>query len=276
MARPIAGRVIAITGASAGIGEALALRLAARGAKLALGARREERLEAVARACRERGAPDAIAWRTDVTSARDVELLLGAAVERLGGLDVLVNNAGTGHFDATTDLALERVREQLETNFISALHGVRAALPIMLAAGQGHIVFVTSVLQKRGIPFSAAYCAAKAALGSYAESLRVELRGSGIDVTTILPGATATEFHAVAGRGSGEARGPIGHVQKAGEVAATIERAIERPRPEVYTYRPHRGMAILNEVFPRVLDWGIARAFAGLLAGRRPAAETRG
>ncbi len=270
MAREIRGRTIVITGASSGIGAELARRLAARGARLVLGARREDRLAEVARACGAAGG-EAIFWRADVTVPRDVELLCGAAVERFGRLDVLVNNAGAGHFDPTDALSLERVRAQLEINFISAIHGVRAALPIMRAQGRGHLVFVSSVVQKRGIPFSAAYCASKAALGSYAESLRVELRGSGIDVTTILPGATATEFLAAS---AGIARRePIGPVQTAGEVARAIERAIERPRPEVYTARRLRLVALVNELFPRLADWAVARA--ALERYRRLAAQAR-
>lgn len=251
MRREIRGRVVAITGASSGIGEALALLLAAKGARLVLGARREERLRAVAEECRRRGG-EAIAWRTDVTVPRDLELLCGAAVEQLGRLDALVNNAGRGHVEPLAKLPLERLREQMETNFFSAFHGVRAALPIMMAQGSGHLIFVSSVLQKRGIPYMAGYCAAKAAMGSMAESLRVELRGSGIAVTTIVPGATATEFNAASTGVAG--KGPTGLVQSADAVARTIERAIRRPRPEAYPARILRLMAIANEVSPRLVD----------------------
>jgi NAD(P)-dependent dehydrogenase (short-subunit alcohol dehydrogenase family) len=252
VAREIRGRVVAITGASSGIGLALALRLAARGAKLVLGARREDRLREAAERCRALGAPEAIAWRTDVTVPRDLELLCGAAVEQLGRLDVLVNNAGRGHVEPLAELPLERLREQMETNFFSAFHGARAALPIMRAQGSGHIIFVTSVLQKRGVPYMAPYCAAKAATGSLAESLRLELRGSGIAVTTIVPGSTATEFNAATSGIQG--KGPTGPVRPADHVARTIERAIRRPRPEAYPARLERALAIANEVAPRLVD----------------------
>src|SRR5207302_901516 len=115
----------------------------------------------------------------------------------------------------------------------SAFHGVRAALPIMMAQGSGHLVFVTSILQKRGIPYLGPYCAAKAAVGGLAESLRLELRGTGIAVTTIVPGGTASEFNAAATGIPG--KGPVGRVQPADAVAGTIERALRRPRPEAYS-----------------------------------------
>lgn len=277
MGRDIGGRVVVITGASSGIGEALAKRLAARGAKLVLGARREDRLRAVAAACNAAaGGEAAIAWRTDVTVPRDLELLCGAAVERFGRLDVLVSNAGRGHFGTIEDVPLERLREQLETNFFSAFHGVRAALPIMRSQGRGHLIFVTSVLEKRGIPYMAPYCAAKAAMGSLAESLRVELRGSGIAVTTILPGRTETEFNEAA-TGFRRDQG-FGRAQSADAVAKTIERAIRRPRPEVYPSRPQRLLAILNDVAPRLVDWAlipVLRRFRQLEAdARRVAAHS--
>ena len=243
---------MAITGASSGIGEALARRLASCGAKLVLGARREERLRALAEECKKLGG-EAIAWRTDVTVARDVELFCGAAVEQFGRLDVLVNNAGRGHTESVAELSLERLREQMETNFYSAFYGVRAALPIMKAQGSGHLVFVSSVVQKRGIPYMGGYCASKAALGSLAESLRVELRGTGIAVTTICPGTTVTEFH-IAQTGLPGLR-PIGIAVSADWVARTIVRAIRRPRPEAYPMFYERGLAVLNELFPRLVDF---------------------
>jgi short-subunit dehydrogenase len=143
----------------------------------------------------------------------------------------------------------------------------------MRAQGAGHIIFVTSVLQKRGIPYMAPYCAAKAAMGSLAESLRVELRGSGIAVTTVVPGGTATEFGDAATGIRGKR--PTGLVQSADAVARKIERAIRRPRPEVYPARFQRGLAILNEMFPRLVDWGLAPVLKHFRAMERarPAGE---
>lgn len=256
--RNFRGLSVAITGASSGIGAALARVLAREGARLVLGARRELELRRVAEECRLLGAEGAIPWRADVTLRRDLDLLYAAAVEQHGGLDVTVLNAGRGHFEPIETTPPERVREMLEVNFLGVLHGVQAAIPIFRARGAGQIVLVSSVVGKRAFPDLGAYSAAKAAVGSLAEALRVELAGSGIDVTLVLPGATETEFH---GAASGpRRRGPVGWVQSAETVAGAIARAIRRPRREVYPTPGAWAMAVLNELAPGVVDWAVRRA----------------
>ncbi len=252
--RPIRGLSILITGASSGIGQALALALAREGARLVVAARREDRLKAVAGACRDAGG-EAIAWPTDVTRAADVERAVGAAVEQFGRVDVLVNNAGSGIYRSVERTAVEDLAAMLEVNLIGAFHGVKAVLPHMRREGKGQIVTVASLVAKRAMPRMGAYSAAKAAVVALDESLRVELRGSGIQVTTVYPGATATEFQQVASGGALAGSSRLGPRQPADACARAIVRAIRRPRSHVYPVFGTRMIGPLVEMMPWLADW---------------------
>lgn len=192
MPAPIdSGSVVLITGASAGIGEALALRLAERRVRLALAARGEADLERVADACRQRGA-DARAFPCDVTDEAAVEHLAADALAWGGPPDVLVNNAGLFEPGGVLKTSPEAFRRQLDVNLTSAFLVTRAFLPAMLERGSGRILFMGSVASVQGYPGGTAYGAAKHGLLGFARSLREETRGTGVGVTTLLPGATMT------------------------------------------------------------------------------------
>jgi short-subunit dehydrogenase len=186
-------RVIVITGTSDGIGAELARQLSRERPHLVLAARSADRLEAVAADCRARGA-QALAVATDVTDETQNRALIERAVDRFGRLDVLVNNAGVSMhawFEDTTDFSTyERL---LRVNFLSSVALTRFALA-HLKKTRGLIVGVSSMAGKTGVPARTAYCASKFALGGFFEALRIELAGSGVDVTMVFPGVVATEI----------------------------------------------------------------------------------
>jgi short-subunit dehydrogenase len=196
---------------------------------------------------------DARTVLTDVADAAAVRALVDGTVDAWGRLDVLVNNAGVGILamvEQTTPAEFERL---VRVNYLGAVEAVLAALPHMRRQGAGHIVNVASVVGKRASPFRAAYVASKFALVGFSEALRMELRGTGIDVTCVCPIGTATEFHelepnrlGVPGRG-----GPI---QSAEHVARAIVRALRRPRAEVHPYPPARLLFLANALAPALVD----------------------
>jgi NADP-dependent 3-hydroxy acid dehydrogenase YdfG len=187
----IQGKVVAITGASSGIGEATALRLAEHGARLVLGARRTDRLENLAAKIRERGG-EAVVQPLDVTRRDQAEALVRRTVDSYGRLDVLVNNAGVMPLSRMTDLKVDEWERMVDVNIKGVLFGIAAALPVMQAQGSGQIVNVSSVAGRQVYPLAAVYCASKFAVHAISEGLRQE---SGfLRVTVIAPGATASEL----------------------------------------------------------------------------------
>lgn len=188
----IDGKAVAITGASGGIGEATALLLAERGARLVLGARRTERLEElVARI--EKAGGEAVQIRTDVTRGEDLHALVAVARERFGRLDVLVSNAGLGTISPLDDLRVDEWDRMVDVNVKGVLHGIGAALPVFRAQGTGHFVTVASTAAFRVAPAMAVYAGTKVAVRAICEGLRQESGGS-LRVTTVSPGMTATDF----------------------------------------------------------------------------------
>ncbi|WP_031154398.1 SDR family oxidoreductase [Streptomyces erythrochromogenes] len=185
-------KVVAITGASSGIGEATARRLAADGHRLLLGARRAERLEAL---CEEIGAAGGTAAfrRLDVTDAGDVRGFVAAAGERYGRVDVVVNNAGVMPLSPLDALEVEEWDRMIDVNVRGVLYGIAAALPVMRAQGAGHIVNIASVGAYEVSPTAAVYCATKFAVRAISEGLRQE-SGGGVRVTLVSPGVTESEL----------------------------------------------------------------------------------
>jgi len=180
-----------VTGASSGIGEALCLAYAARGESVVVAARDLKRIEEVAAAC-ERAGGRAIAVQTDVSDMAQCERLIARAVEKFGGIDVLVNNAGISmwaRFDEIEDLSIfERI---MKVNYLGSVYCTRYALP-HLRASSGLIVAVSSLTGKTGVPTRTAYSASKHAMQGFFDSLRIELMGSGIDVLVASPGFVRT------------------------------------------------------------------------------------
>ncbi|MFI6006884.1 SDR family oxidoreductase [Streptomyces sp. NPDC051366] len=188
----IEGKVIAITGASSGIGEATALLLAERGAKVVLGARRQECLQAlVARI--EKAGGQAVYARTDVKRREDLTSLVGLARDCYGKLDVLVSNAGIGLISPLDDLRVEDWEEMIDVNLKGVLYGIAAALPVFREQGFGHFVNTVSTAGLRIVPLQAVYAGTKNAVRTISEGLRQEA-GDSVRVTVVSPGVTRTEF----------------------------------------------------------------------------------
>jgi NADP-dependent 3-hydroxy acid dehydrogenase YdfG len=188
----IEGKVVAITGASSGIGEATALLLAERGARLVLGARRSERLaDLVAKI--EAAGGTAVHTRTDVTRREDLHALVALACERFGRLDVLVGNAGAGPISPLDDLRVDEWDEMVDVNVKGVLHGIAAALPVFRAQRAGHFVTTASTAAFRAVPAMAVYAGTKVAVRAICEGLRQESGGT-LRVTTVSPGIVHTDF----------------------------------------------------------------------------------
>ncbi|MQS16967.1 SDR family oxidoreductase [Streptomyces kaniharaensis] len=188
----IEGKVVAITGASSGIGEATALLLAERGARVVLGARRPERLEALAARITQAGGE--AAWtRTDVTRREDVAGLVELARDRFGKLDVLVSNAGIGLISPLDDLRVEDWEQMIDVNLKGVLYGIAAALPVFREQGFGHFINTVSTAGLRIVPLQSVYAATKNAVRTLSEGLRQEA-GDSLRVTVVSPGVTRTEF----------------------------------------------------------------------------------
>lgn len=246
-------RVVVITGASGGIGAALAEVCAERGARVALLARRERALGEVARRC----GPNALAVVGDATRRADIERAAREAIARFGRIDAWVSNAGRGITRNPSELTDADVDEMVLVNVKSALYGAQAVLPHFRERGAGHVVNVSSMLAR--VPLFAArsaYSAAKAALSSLTASLRLELAAThpGIHVSAVHPGVVATDFGLAALHGGADSRALPG-AQSAREVAEVVAGVLERPRADVYT-RP--GARELVAAYYAAQDMGAA------------------
>jgi short-subunit dehydrogenase len=217
------GAVVAITGASSGIGEASAHAFAKKGALLALGARRLDRLHAVAQACRDDGSPDVSVRHLDVGRRVEALAFVAAALRDFDRIDVLVNNAGLGWMGRLHEMPEEKVDELVATNLMGVIATTQAALPAMLARRRGVIINVASVVGFRASPYSAVYSATKHAVVGLSHALRGELSGTGVKVCVVYPGVTATEFF-------DSTEEPVGPQYPASWVANLIVRTARFPR----------------------------------------------
>src|SRR5438132_14136913 len=257
-------RVVAITGASAGIGRATAVRLARDGAAVAMCARRREMLEAAARDVDAAGG-EALPIVADVTSVDDMERFVSAAVDRFGRLDVIVCNAGFGIAGTIDDISPDQMRKLVDINYMGTFYAARAALRVFRRQHHGHVVIISSIVGKRGVPYMGAYAATKFAQVGLAECLRAEVAGSRIHVSVVYPVSTDTEFFDVMTRHTGvEVARAFGPRQNVQTVADAIARAIDRPTAEVYPYFGSRFLVVMNAIAPGFTD-RIVRRF-----GRRP------
>ena len=236
-------RVVVITGASAGIGAALARSLGAHGDRLALAGRRSAELERVAGEAKGAGATAALAVPTDVTRRGDVERLRDRALEAFGGIDVWVNNAGRGITRAALELSDADFDEMMAVNVKSALYGMQAVIPYFVGQGRGHVINVSSFLGRVPVAsFRSAYSAAKSALNALTANVRMDLasRAPGVEVSLVMPGIVTTVFARNALGAPPDAVGmrPGGAMQPQTpeQVALVIAGLIDRPAAEVYTH----------------------------------------
>lgn len=250
---PIAGLVVVVTGASSGIGHAAARQFARAGARVVLAARRASQLEELAREIATYPA-EAIAVPTDVTRDDHVARMVEAALSRFGRIDMLICNAGVGLHGDFKDVPIEAVRQAFEVNFFGTARCIQSVLPSMLARGSGLVQIVSSVIGKRSIPGASGYCATKFALGALAESLRVELDGTGVVVQTVYPALTDTEF----ARSSiirNPAPGPARlRAMPADAVARIMVRAARKRSRDTVVSAAGRALVLLNAVAPGLVD----------------------
>jgi 3-oxoacyl-[acyl-carrier protein] reductase len=216
--------VVVITGASAGIGRATAHELVAAGARVVLGARRTDRLDAL----EAEHAGRAVGVEMDVRAPADSRRLVATALERFGRLDALVANAGIGMYGGILDHPDEALQTMLDTNVAGTVWPIRAAVPAMIEAGRGDIIIVASVAGFRGGADEAVYAATKFAQVGLAGALDRELREHGIRVTTIGPAGTSTEFAMGAGRYEGMPA--LETYLKPEDIAFAIRTCLEQPR----------------------------------------------
>jgi short-subunit dehydrogenase len=259
------GKRVVVTGASSGIGEHLAIALARQGASLALSARRAELLRDVAARCETAGSPNVVVVAADVADRAACKRLIDASAAALGGIDVLVNNAGItmwARLDEITDLDL--VEKIFRVNYFGAVHCTYYALDA-LKQSRGLVVAVSSLAGKTGVPTRSAYSASKHAMQGFFDSIRIELAPSGVDVCVISPGFVATPIREHAYGADGAPRGKSHRDETRGTMS--VERCVElmmdaiaqRKRELVMTPRAKVGLW-LKLVAPAVVDAMAARA----------------
>ncbi len=246
--RDLTDKVALITGASSGIGRATAWALSRAGARVALVARREAALQALAA---EIGPQRALAVPADVTDRQAVQQAVQRARSHFGRLDILIANAGVYVRCPIRDLTPEVLERSLAVNFYGSVYPVLAALPHLLAQGSGHIVLVTSMDAKKGIPPDAPYVAAKYALSGFGDVLRQELYGTGVDVTIVFPGRVDTPMIADLDVPWISAKIPPETVARA------ILKAIRRRRAEVIVPPQAYLLVAFQGIAPRLADWAV-------------------
>jgi short-subunit dehydrogenase len=253
------GRVAVVTGASSGIGLAVASRLAQAGAAVVIGARREDRLrDAVDQIRRAGGRAEAVT--ADVTSEADVARLVSRAEEAFGGLHIMVCNAGFGFYGTVEDTPPDVMRRMMDVNFMGTYLAARAALPVFRRQGAGHLMIVSSIVGQRGIAAMSGYSATKAAQVGFAESLRTEFAASAIEISVVYPVSTETEFRAAMDRDYGHSVAGLGPKQSADDVARAMVNGMRRGHVEIYPHTASRVLVVLNAVAPRFTD-GLVRKY---------------
>jgi short-subunit dehydrogenase len=265
-----------VTGASMGLGRALAEHLVRAGARVILAARSTERLREVARDLVAAGArPEAVVPITaDVTSAEDRLRLFDAAAERFGALDLVVNNAGVGaygRFESHDEAVLRRV---FELNVFAVAEIARGALPLLRKGRRPALVNIGSIVARRGLPGRPEYSASKFAVAGFTEAIRAEWTRDGIDVLLINPSFTATEFerHLVVDTSLYPTTGR--RVMTPDQVAAATLRAVRRGRHEVTFSAAGRLLLLVNRLAPWFVDWALGRWTRRLYAGAPRPVET--
>ncbi len=254
------GKVAVITGASMGIGEAIAKLFALEGARLILCARNLERQEAA----RQRiGAGDnAISLACDVSKADQVENMVKAALNKFGRIDILVNNAGFGLNDAVAALDMTQCRQLFDTNFFGAMECMQAVIPVMKRQGGGDIVNISSVSGHIATPYMGAYAASKHAMHAVGMAARMELKQHNINVLTVSPGYIATDFgsNMIKGQGGQRVGGAVRFAAGPEVVArATLKGLLKRKR-EVVTPRFYSIFIKLYENFPGFVEGRLRRS----------------
>ncbi|HVL15931.1 MAG TPA: SDR family oxidoreductase [Gemmata sp.] len=270
MRRELNGKRVILTGASGGIGQATAAALVKAGARVALASRSADALEQLAATLRA-AEGDVFAVSADVTRPEDRERLVRTAVERFGGIDLLINNAGVGswgHFATSTP---EIMRQVMEVNFFGPVELTRAALPHLTKGNQPAVVNVTSMCGRKGMPAWPEYSASKFALVGMSEAWRGEFARFDVEVITVVPGLTDSGFQNKWLRTEGKADLKFEEGMKPEEVAEGIVDAVRHNRTEIVLGREARRLLRFNRYFPRLTNWLVARKVKRLYEAERRA-----
>lgn len=253
------GKTVIITGASSGIGKALAEKYAQEGSRLVLAARSIDKLEEVAAGIRARGGA-AITVATDVTSYADCERMVAAALSAFGSVDVLINNAGISMRALLKDADIAVIEQVMAINFNGTVYATKAALPALVAS-KGSIIGISSIAGYVGLPGRTGYSASKHAMHGFLDAVRIELRGAGVHVMVACPGFTASNIRntALGADGKSQKENPLdeSRLMPAEEVADIIYRAALRRRRSVTMTTQGRLLVFLNKWLPKVADKSI-------------------
>jgi NAD(P)-dependent dehydrogenase (short-subunit alcohol dehydrogenase family) len=248
--RSLTGRVVAITGGGRGIGRAIAQALTAEGARVAIGDLDRASAEEAASALGE----SAVGLPLDVTDHAGFSAFLDEVEQRLGPLDVLINNAGIMPVTAFVDESPESIARQLEINLHAVIHGTQEAMRRMVPRRTGHILNVASLAGRTGFPRLATYCATKHGVVGLSEAVRAELRGTGVEVSVVMPGIVRTELST----GLADARGVKSVTVE--DVAREVVSALKVPRFDVFVPRSSGPLVAVAAALPRRAREALGRA----------------
>jgi len=258
----IKNKVVIVTGASSGIGEAAARQFGRQGAKVVLAARRVERLESVAQEITALGA-EALVVQADLSKLEDIQSLIKKTMERFGRIDVLFNNAGFGRLDWLENLdPTKDIQAQFDVNVLGVVQTTRQALPIMIKQRGGHIINMCSMAGLVATPTYSIYAACKHAVHGFSEALRREVKPWGIDVSLIYPGGVVTEFGQHAGiKRKTKATTPKFMLLTADQVGQAVVKLVRRPRAMWILPWQWGVTAWLNKNFPGLVDYTTIKNF---------------
>ena len=256
------GKVVLVTGASSGIGEATARAFGVEGCRVVLAARRLERLQAVAADLEAMGG-EALAVAADLSRLDDIRSLTAQSLERFGRIDILFNNAGVGRIDWLENLDPEKdIAAQFAVNVLGVIQTTRQILPVMIRQTSGHIINMASIAGLVAAPTYTVYAASKFAVRGFSEALRREVSPWGIRVSVIYPGGVATEFGAHAGiKRRTMVTTPKWLVLQAEDVARAVVGLARRPRANLVHPWPFAIGALANQLFPWLVDASTVRGF---------------
>ena len=253
---------VLISGASSGIGAELARQAIAKGSRVGVLARSADALASLS----DELGDDCVAAPADVTSPTEVATAVASVERSLGPIDILVNNAGIGLYGAFLDTSVEEIDGMMRTNYLGAVHLLKAALPGMVQRRRGHVVTIGSIAGRIGAPFEAAYSATKFAMTGLTEALSVELAPFDIGVSIVSPGPVDTPFFAHRGHAY-ERKHP--KPVPAAQVARAVISAVEGNRAEKFVSPILRQAVVTKALVPALFGWGTSRTFARELAAER-------
>ena len=269
----ITERVVVVTGASMGIGEALARIFAGRGCSVVLSSRDAGRAEAARQRVGQTGRT--LALSCDVRNREEIDKVVSLTLHHFGRIDVWINNAGYGMRDSVEMMDMAECRAMFDTNLFGAIQGMQAVIPVMKQQRSGTIINISSVAGHIALPYSAAYCATKFAMNAIGKAARGELRGTGVHVLTVCPGFIKTNFQAnrVPGKSGMELRPPRGGGITAERVARAVLRAYVKGKREIVVPWSNHIYVKFYQLFPGLVEDSMARMAKPV---KKQAAETSG